>query len=161
MTTRSHGLLDQVAELIRLAKELPRSSALATSDSTYIASQLTRHGCVLTCAALEQAVIEAGSRYGKRIGNDRIAKFIESTLSSGRNPKPDYIAEVLGRFDPSFAVQINAFMDDNAMTSAVKSIVSNRNRIAHGENVSFGVVALEQWAKEVRKLCLEIHRVFQ
>jgi hypothetical protein len=80
-------------------------------------------------------------------------------LRRGQNPSPTYISDVLSRFDSSWGTQISNFIANEVGEDRIKSIVSNRNRIAHGESVSMGVASLMQWAPAARKLCLEITRL--
>jgi hypothetical protein len=136
-------------------------AAVPGADGTYIQSQLVRHACVLTCAALEQAIMECASAYAGRVGDERLRSFVGEILKTGRNPYPDYICEVLGKFDAAWGVSIKQYMEDEIGSDIVKSVVSNRNRIAHGENVSMGLVSLSQWYPRIRKLCLEIARLLE
>lgn len=153
----SHGLLDQVDCLIEQAKLV--TTQLSSGQGDFIQSQLVRYGCVLACAAIEQAIRDATSSYAARVGDARLRKFVSEMLSRGQNPSPSYIGEVLSRFDISWGVHITKFIADEVGEDKIKSIVSNRNRIAHGESVSMGVASLMQWAPAARKLCLEIVRL--
>jgi hypothetical protein len=155
MPSRSHGLLDQVDNLIDQAKRAPLS--FPGGDGDFVQAQLVRYGCLLTCAAIEQALIDVGSSYAKRFGDERLATFVTDSLKTGRNPSPSYIKEVLTKFDPKWGIHIEATID-KVGEDKIKSIVSNRNRIAHGESVSMGVTSLLQWVPAARELCLEIVR---
>jgi hypothetical protein len=153
---KSHGLLDQVDNLITQAKQAPL--ALPGGDGDFIQSQLVRYGCLLTCAAIEQALVDVGVSYARKFGDDRLSAFVSDSLKSGRNPSPSYIKEVLSKFDPNWGQQIGTIIDTIG-EDKIKSIVSNRNRIAHGEGVSMGVTSLLQWVPAARQLCLEIVRL--
>jgi hypothetical protein len=153
---RSHGLLDQVDNLIGHAKLAPLS--LPGGEGDFIQSQLVRYGCLLTCAAIEQALIDAGVSYANRFGDERLSAFVSESLRFGRNPSPGYIKEVLSKFDPRWGAHIETIIEDVG-EDKIKSIVSNRNRIAHGESVSMGVSSLLQWVPAARRLCLEIVRL--
>ncbi|MCA1416644.1 hypothetical protein I6F30_36810 [Bradyrhizobium sp. NBAIM20] len=150
---RSHGILDQVDNLISQAKIAPIS--LPGGDGDFIQSQLVRYGCLLTCAAIEQALIDTAVSYADRFGDDRLSAFVSESLKTGRNPSPGYIKETLSRFDPNWGSHIGSVIDAVG-EDKIKSIVSNRNRIAHGESVSMGVTSLLQWVPAARQLCLEI-----
>jgi hypothetical protein len=152
---RSHGLLDQVDNLILQAKHVPMS--LPGGDGDFIQSQLVRYGCLLACAAIEQALIDAAVAYANRFGDIRLRAFVSESLKTGRNPSPSYIKEVLSKFDPDWGRHIGTIIE-LVGEDKNKSIVSNRNRIAHGESVSMGVTSLLQWVPAARQLCLEIVR---
>lgn len=156
MTLKSHGLLDQVDDLIKHAKTVMSNVNIPSNEGTFIQAQLVRHGCVLTCAAMEQALIESIEGYAARVGDNRLKEFIGEILKTGKNPFPDYIKSTLGRLDAKWGSEIEIFMTDKVGTDIIKSVVSNRNRIAHGESVSMGLTSLLQWIGPVRTLCLEI-----
>lgn len=153
----SHGLLDQVDSIIEQAKAVVRS--FQGDEGSLIQSRLVRYGCLLTCAAIEQAIIDAASSYAERHGDTRLRDFVGEVLRAGRNPSPSYIKDVLSRFDKNWGSHIETFIADEVGEDKIKSIVSNRNRIAHGQSVSMGVASLIQWAPAARKLCLEILRL--
>jgi RiboL-PSP-HEPN len=157
MTTRSHGLLDQVDELIKHARNIP--FLMQNNEGDFIQAQLVRYGCLLACAALEQGLIESLAGYALRIGDDRVKTFVEEILRTGRNLTPSYINEIFCKFDSSWGSRITSYMEDVIGTEKIQSIVSNRNRIAHGESVSLGVKSLMEWTPEVRKLCLELNEI--
>lgn len=157
MTTRSHGLLDQVDNLILQAKQAPLS--LPSGDGDFIQSQLVRYGCLLACAAIEQALIESIANYGGRVGDERVKHFISEILKTGRNPQPEYIRDTMGRLETIWGQQIFAYIETEIGLDKIRSIVSNRNKIAHGEAVSMGVRSLMDWTPAARKLCLELNRM--
>lgn len=152
----SHGILDQVDDIIGMAKV---ATATTGADGALIQSNLAKYGCLLLSAAMERALIGGVSGYAGRVGDERIGRFIEETLATGRNPTPEYIKEVIGRLEPSWGNGIWLYMVEDVGLDKVRSVVSNRNRIAHGMSVTVGVKSLMDWAPAIRKLCLEIHRV--
>lgn len=151
---KSHGLLDQVDNIIKHAKLVPVK--LNDGSGDFIQAQLVRHGCLLVCAAIEQALLDAASLYAKKHGDERLRGFVEEALKTGKNPSPSYINEVLCRFDSGWGTVIADFIDNNVGIEIIKSIVSNRNRIAHGLSVSMGVRSLDEWTPPARALCQEI-----
>jgi hypothetical protein len=157
MTIRSHELLDQVDELIKHARSI--TTVVPNNEGDFIQAQLVRYGCLLACAALEQGLIESLAGYASRIGDDRIKTFVEEILRTGRNPTPSYINEVLCKFDAALGEHIASFIEEGVGKEKIQSIVSNRNRIAHGESVSLGVKSLMEWTPGVRKLCLELNNI--
>ncbi|MGH6988133.1 MAG: HEPN domain-containing protein [Caulobacteraceae bacterium] len=154
---QSHGLLDQVDKLIEHARQI--ATQLSAAEGAYVQAQLVQHACVLTCAALEQSIVESASSYAGRVGDERLRGFVAEILKIGRSPSPEYICEVFRRFDARWASHLEEFMENEVGADSIKSIVSNRNRIAHGESVSMGVVSLSSWVPAARKLCLEIYRL--
>jgi hypothetical protein len=109
----------------------------------------------LACAALEQALIDCLSVYAGRIGDSRVQRFVSEILKTGRNPTRAYLKETISKFDLDWANRIDACIE-TVGPDKISSIVSNRNRIAHGENVSLGVRSLMEWTPAVRQVCLEM-----
>jgi hypothetical protein len=109
---------------------------------------------------MEQALIYSLSNYAFRRGDKRLSDFVEAVLSSGANPSPHYIKLTLGRFDVTWVDQIEQHFSANG-TSEVSSIVSNRNRIAHGQSVSLGIASIRSWSPAARALSLEIIRIVE
>jgi hypothetical protein len=79
-------------------------------------------------------------------------------LKTGANPWPATIANTLRKFDGQWANTIEAYFVANG-SSEITSIVSNRNRIAHGENVGLGISSIKGWAPSARALSVEILRI--
>lgn len=148
-------MLDRAEDLIRKAQALRGS----LDEISAIQSHLAQHACLLTCAAMEITLIDALSAYAGRVGDQRLREFVRESLTRGRNPTPEYIFETLSRFDRDWRKQLEAFAQGHIRLDAIRSIVSNRNRIAHGESVSMSFVSLQQWIPSARRLCSEIERM--
>lgn len=153
---KSHALHDQVDELVRRALSLP--TALNFDEVTFLQAQLCRYACLLCCAGIEQALIEALSNYAGNSGDVRLEEFVTSALKSGKNPTPGYLKSTLERFDPEWGSSLQTFLNAN-ISSDISSIVNNRNRIAHGEQVQLGVASIKSWSPSARSLSLEIIRI--
>jgi hypothetical protein len=69
---------------------------------------------------------------------------------------PEYICSTVGRFDSDWNAAITKLFETDVASDKIRSIVSNRNRIAHGESVGMGVKSLVEWVPAARKLCEEI-----
>lgn len=153
---KSHALHDQVDELVRRALTLP--AALKLDEQAYLQAQLARYACLLACAGVEQALIDALASYARKAGDSRLEGFVTSSLKTGANPSPAMISRTLGKFDSGWSDAIVAYFKV-AGESDISSIVSNRNRIAHGENTSLGISSIRSWAPAARALSVEISRI--
>jgi hypothetical protein len=153
---KSHALHDQVDELVRRALTLP--ATLKLDEQAYLQAQLARYACLLACAAVEQALIDALASYARRAGDGRLEGFVASSLKTGANPSPAVISRTLGKFDPRWSAAITTYFKTTG-ESDINSIVSNRNRIAHGENASLGISSIRSWAPSARALSVEISRI--
>lgn len=154
MSNKWVGLLDQVDKIIVLAKAAPTS--VGGVDGDYLQAQLSRYGCLLTCAAIEQALVESLSDYAGRAGDDRLRGFVSDVLSTGKNPMPEYICATVGRFDVAWNAAVSNVFQTTVAEDKIRSIVSNRNRIAHGQSVGMGIKSLVEWLPAARKLCEEL-----
>ena len=152
----SHALLDQVSLILDRGAAMQRASASPEGD--YIQAQIVRYCCLLTCAAIEQGLIDMASGYAGRIGDQRLERFVGETLSAGKNPSPTYILQILTRFDQSWSDAVRAVLDSVGEHN-INSIVSNRNRIAHGQEVSISISSLRQWIPAARSLCVALKKL--
>jgi hypothetical protein len=152
----SHGLLDQVDAIMARAKRIPID--LPSGDGDNIQAQLVRYCCLLTCAAIEQALIDMAANYARTIGDRRLERYVSENLSTGKNPNPWYIVQTMSRFDPLWGDEIQKDIG-TAGEDKIKSIVSNRNRFAHGQSVSMGVSSLSQWLPAAKSVCAAITRI--
>lgn len=153
---KGHALHDQVDEIVRRALALPAS--LPLDEQVYLQAQLARYACLLACAGIEQSLVESLSGYAGVSGDKRLEAFVGVVLRTGANPSPPYIRKTLNQFDPKWADQIDVFFGTNGV-SDINSVVSNRNRIAHGESVGIGIVSIRSWAPSARALSTEIRRI--
>lgn len=69
----------------------------------------------------------------------RVSSFVRSNFGRGRNPSPEKLCDVLGRFDTELRIKFEERIseDDDHVKREISWMVDRRNKIVHGlsENV--------------------------
>ena len=127
LVVRLRSDLQQLAEAV---KTQPK----ARTDDEQI--WLTRFFLVRTCGYLEQVTYETARGYVSEKSGGLVKTFAMSWLARSRNPTPDNLCELVGRFDlrlrEDLADLLNA--DDGRLSREMSLLVDRRNKIAHGMN---------------------------
>lgn len=123
--------LDALAQAVRDRPD-------ARSDEEHI--WLTRFLVVRTCGYLEQVSHEAAREYIQGKAGGMVRSFAMSWMERSRNPTPDRLLELVGRFDSSIRDDLKALLDadDQRLHRELSMLVDRRNRIAHGLNEGLG-----------------------
>lgn len=132
-------------------------SLIAGVDSTRpepdpeLIAHWTRYLCVLASGLIEVSIREAFSEYAKTKAETRVGSYVERQLDRFQNPKMSKILDLAGAFDPVWARELR---DKTAgeMNDAVDSIVNNRNRIAHGDNVGLSLYQLQAYYRSACRM---------
>lgn len=97
---------------------------------------LTRFLVVRACGYLEQVVYETITGYIQERAGGEMRAFAMSWFNKSRNPSPDNLLEVVGRFDENWKSDLNDFLGsgDGSHQQELNLLVSRRNQIAHGLN---------------------------
>lgn len=120
-------------------------------------SHWARYLCILVSGFLETSIRTIFARYSSERTHPRVAAFVTAQLGFLQNPKMGKILELVGKFSAEWAEQLE-IDTQGEIKAAVNSIVANRNRIAHGEDVSLGMVGLVGYYKSAKKLVRLIER---
>jgi hypothetical protein len=99
---------------------------------------LTRFLVVRTCGYLEQVVYEAARSYVSEKSFGLVRSFASSWLARSRNPTPENMLELVGRFDGQLQGELGTLLAANGdhLHREISYLVDRRNRIAHGLNES-------------------------
>jgi hypothetical protein len=140
--------LQQVESIIR---------ATNTSLEPYIVAQVAQHLCVKISGTIEVAIrhhITSALSVGC---HPRAANFIQRRLARFQNPKPGKIMELYGSIDQQWSHDIEVFWNPKVRDS-ISSIVSNRNKIAHGESTTVSMSSIKDWAEDAKRFCNFINK---
>ncbi len=101
---------------------------------------LARFLVVRSCGYLEQTVVEVARSYVRANSGGPARSFAISWLERSRNPNPEALATITGRFDAVWASELESFLsaDDQRLGREISFLVDRRNRIAHGFNEGVG-----------------------
>lgn len=101
-----------------------------------IRAWLARLLVVRSAGFIEQAVMECCRGHVKVRGGGWVQSFAHSWLERSKNPSPENLAALVGRFDQAVADEFEDYLraDDELLYRDLSSLVDKRNRIAHGLN---------------------------
>lgn len=104
------------------------------SEDIEMQAHWAQYICVLVSGFLEISVRSIYSEYAYTKAEHKVANFVENELKSFQNPKMEKILELTRSFSPEWEKFLRE-KTEGELKDAVDSIVANRNRIAHGEDV--------------------------
>lgn len=106
--------------------------------------------CVLSSGFIENSIKELVIDYSKKCSNPNIQRFVSHNLRGFQNPKVPNILNLMGSLNISWKEQIEHNMETELVDS-INSIVSNRNSIAHGENVGITYHSISKYYQNAIK----------
>jgi len=133
----------EVTKLKLRLDELANLVALPAGDSPPEARDwLARLLVVRGCGYLEQTVILVSRGYLAGRSAGPVRTFGQSWLERGKNPWPDSLCLLAGRFDTEWSAELEALLeaDDQRLRRELAFLVDRRNKIAHGLNEGIGTV---------------------
>lgn len=121
------------------------------SGDIELQSQWARYLCVLVSGFLEASLRIVISEYARKRATDDVGNYVESQLSEFRNPNMERILKLVRSFNPAWADELEATVEGE-IKDAVDSIVSNRNIIAHGDDVGISFSRISDYYKRAVKV---------
>lgn len=132
----------------RIAGEIEQVLRHAPDSPPEIQACLARYVCVLASGYLETSLrAEILTYVESRVHDYRVVKFVETGLKRLGNPSSDYILELVGRFGNDLRHRLDDNLDLREK-SAVDSIRTNRNQIAHGGSSGLSLSFVRQYYKD-------------
>ena len=115
---------------------------------------LTRFLVVRTCGYLEQVTHEIARAYIAEKSGGMVRSFAISWMDTSRNPSPDNLLTLVGRFDANLADELRSIFvaDDQRLSRELSLLVDRRHKIAHGLNEGLSTakaIALMQDVEQV------------
>ena len=89
--------------------------------------------------------------YCSRTSSPSAQRYIESELKWFTNAKREKVLQLLGNFDPAWRTALEQTLIDER-EAALNSIVTLRNKIAHGESVTLSYVQIVRYYERVNKI---------
>jgi hypothetical protein len=93
---------------------------------------------------LEISIRELLGRYAEQCASKSVSTYVWSQLKFFQNPKMEPTIQLVMSFDSGWGKSLREFVEDER-GDAVNSIVSNRNEIAHGNDVGVTIARLRTW----------------
>lgn len=140
-------------ERLRVALEELGATVEQTKD-TDILQWLTRMLVVRSSGFIEQTSREVFWGYIEDRAGGLVKAFGHSWLDRSRNPSPDNLLDMIGRFDHALKIEFDELLDsdDQRLRRELAFLVDRRNHIAHGLSESINrdkALALKNVAVEV------------
>ena len=112
-----------------------------------------RYLCILVASFLENSVTAIYEDYAYSTAGDNVANYVGNQIAfTVGNANADSIARTSGAFSEAWATELRAFMADHDRQSAINTIVSQRNHIAHGRQ---STISVDQVSEYLTK-CVEV-----
>ena len=108
----------------------------------------SKYLCVLVAGFIEKSFAEMMLEHARRCGSPSLQRYVEQNTSKFTNANCAKIGQLLGAFDPTWRIQIEAYLVDERK-AAVDSIYSLRNNIAHGVSVGVTYASVRQYFAKV------------
>jgi len=142
--------------MARLEATLDRAKPVTPIE---VQADYAKYVCVLVSGLIEKAAYLCLLDCAQRTSSPRIQRYVESNLSWFQNAKASKLVELFAQFDSLWATQLEAFLVDEKK-DAVDSIVTNRHRIAHGEQVGgLSIGRMKDYYKAVKAVIEEMLRI--
>ena len=103
-------------------------------DQIELRSHWARYLCVLSSGYLENALKDVYGRYVRSRSDPSIANYVERTLNNIQNPKAKRFVETAKAFNQDWEEALVGFLEADGKREAIDAIISNRHRIAHGQD---------------------------
>lgn len=142
-------------QVVRLRDALDElAGTVAKVNDPEIAPWLSRMLVVRSSGYVEQTSREIFRAFIDARSGGLVRSFGQSWLEKSRNPSPDSLLEMIGRFDSSIRDEFDQMLesDDQRLRRELSFLVDRRNQIAHGLNEGINrdkSVALKEVAIEV------------
>lgn len=97
---------------------------------------LTRFLLLRVCGYLEQVTFETARGYVQAKSGGLVKSFAMSWLDRSKNPSPDNLLSLVGRFDLILSNDLKTLLeaDDQRLRRELSLLVDRRHKIAHGLN---------------------------
>jgi hypothetical protein len=142
-----------VTEHERIAQKLDTLYARVLkidSDNTFVVAQLANYACILSASYLERAMVDVASEYCEKRAVPAVSTFVNAQLGRFPNPRAERVRNFVSSFGEPIRTQFASIFTDEIQT-AIDSVVSNRNNLAHGRNATVTFSMLKAWDNQLRK----------
>lgn len=113
-------------------------------------SEWAKYLCVRVSGYLEVSIRTVYTEYARNKSHKNVAKFVSSRLSGFQNPNMDIIFQRAGAFNSDWRKELESI--DEELKSSVNSIVTLRNKIAHGDDVDLTYRRINEYYQNAIKV---------
>lgn len=139
---------DVAAMIARLDATFGRVSRLP-DDDLEVRSDFARYLCVLVSGLIENAVSTLATAYCRSRSQPPVGNYAGSQLGRLQNLNGERLGQVVGAFEPSWRKELIEFLE-GPRKDALDSVLSLRNKIAHGESVGLTYVRIQEYYCQIK-----------
>jgi hypothetical protein len=133
----------KIDDLFKEAKNLPSDPEILSHWAKYL--------CVLISGFLETGIAAIYVQYAQDRSHKNVTNYVTSELDFFMNPSMEKILVLAGSFDKGWRKELENLVEGE-MKEAIDSISSNRNQIAHGEDIGLTLGTISRYYVQARKL---------
>jgi len=142
-------------ELNKQLRELHRlidNTKAATAADLELQAHWARYICVRSSGFLENAIEEIFGAFVRGAASQPVVNFATRALGRVQNPKAGRFIEIAESFKPSWKAGLEGFLQDDGRDEAINSIMTNRHKIAHGEDSDITMARVIQYLNKSVKV---------
>ncbi|MGH7204873.1 MAG: HEPN domain-containing protein [Nitrospiraceae bacterium] len=121
------------------------------SQDLELQAHWARYLCVLVSGFMEFSVRAIYTDYVGQRATPDVVNYVERKLSEFQNPKMDKILDLVQSFNSEWGEELKR-NTEGELKDAVDSIVANKNRIAHGEDVGITYSRINHYYKNALRV---------
>ena len=136
----------QIAQRLRQLYELIDRTGGATQDIN-LQRHWGRYLCVIVAGFLEYSLQTIYSDFADRTASPHTARFVSDRLSRVSNPNSERFIQTASAFNQRWGEELREFfdVDPERTKGAINSIMTERNKIAHGETSQISVARVREY----------------
>ena len=134
----------------RLEDTFRRVSQIPPTDMEVLAD-FARYLCVLVSGFIEVAVSELASEYCTKRSSPQVARYTARQLQRFQNINSQRLIELVDAFESKWREDLEAFLQ-GGRKDAIDAVVSLRNRVAHGDQVTITYRAIADYFVAVKEV---------
>jgi hypothetical protein len=143
------------AEIVRqivAIRELVKRSSAATATDLELQAHWARYACVLAAGLMENSLVILYSDFTSRNAQKPVANYATVQIAKIQNPKAKRFVEIARSFKDSWAVDLEAYTEQNGRKEAIDAIMANRHQIAHGQNSGITVARVSDYLNKAEEV---------
>ena len=126
-------------------------SLVSNIQEIELRSHWSRYLCVLVAGFVEISIQAIFCDYARRCSSPHVSNYVNSKLKKFTNPNMEDIIQLAGTFDSKWREKLEQG-SQGELKDAVDSVMANRNKIAHGENVGITYTRIKGYYNSILKL---------
>lgn len=136
----------------RIETLIHRTESVFEPDDELL-SEMAKYICVVCSGFLENTLYEIFSDYVKKeTSSSTLISYSEKCLSKIQNPKKQAMIDLSKSFNPIWGDELDAFLDQEERGSSINYIITERHRIAHGDDSQITIGRIKIHLKRIQEV---------